>query len=62
MDGEKEELEVEVADATSVVAKDATESIGSESIKLQSLESHEPSADSVPLINSYQIKPDLRDK
>lgn len=62
MDGEKDEPEVDVTDATSVVAKDATDSIGSESSKILSKESREPSADSVPPINSYQIKPILRDK
>lgn len=65
MDGEKNEQPiVEVTDATSVVAKDATESGDtdeiSSNIKLEAFK--EPSADSIAPITSYQIKPVLQDK
>lgn len=64
MEGEKPEPVVETTDATSVLAKDATEtgSIDTVSIKSKLEESREPSADSVPPITSYQIKPMLQDK
>lgn len=63
MEGDKDEPAVEVTDAISVLAKDATESIHSESESAQlKSASREPSADSVAPITSYQIKPVLQDK
>lgn len=61
MEGDKEDPVIETSDAISAVAEDATESFEMESMKAKS-QSREASADSVPPITSYQIKPVLQDK
>lgn len=64
MDGDTEkkstEFDVEVADATSVLANDPTET--PTSTLTDDATAKEASSDSVPAISSYQIKPTLHDK
>lgn len=61
MDGDSDkksaEYDVDVADATSILADDPTPSSLTETIAAK-----EGSTDSVPPISSYQIKPTLHDK
>lgn len=63
MDGDSDkksaDLDVDVGDATSVMASDATET---QSSPTENTDFKEGSTDSVPPISSYQIKPTLQDK
>lgn len=53
------EIDVDVADATSVLASDLTDT---QSSLTDNVATKEGSTDTVPPISSYQIKPTLQDK